>query len=146
MSEPVLYPPKDNDEAFRFTWLRAFHRPIVIRLQKHNDGYTLVAKEMINRGGYRPQQIKLDSQQELTAGEWENVKQKISAAGFWQMPANDPQPPPNDGAEWIFEVVLNNKYHFVERNMPADEDKKFRDACLYLLSLAKLDIPKKDQY
>ena len=142
--EPNLYINNSEDEIYRFTWIRSFHNPIAVRFQKHNDSYILYTKEMVNNDGYILQEIKTNTEEKLTSYEWKNFKEKIENLNFWNVPANDPAPGANDGALWILEARVNNKYHFAERNMPADN--KYRICCKYLLSLSKLNIPVNDQY
>jgi hypothetical protein len=142
--EPNLYINNSGDEIYRFTWIRSFHNPIAIRFQKHNNSYILYTKEMVNNGGYILQEIKVNTEEKLTAYEWNNFKEKIDRLNFWNVPANDPNPESHDGAQWILEARVKNNYHFAERNMP--EDNNYRACCKYLLSLTKLKIPEKDQY
>ncbi len=144
MKESNIYTSKGDDEIYRFTWLRAFDNPIAIRFQKHNNTYTLYTKELLDYRGCIPQVIKVNTEEEMTFEEWEKFKSKIAYLNFWNTVPNDPFPKPHDGAEWILEGFSNNKYHFIVRTSPADND--YRDCCKYLLSLTKLIIPEKDQY
>jgi hypothetical protein len=144
MKEPNLYTNNNNDEVYRFTWVRSFDNPIVIRFEKHNNNYTLYAKEMINNEGYLPPELKVNRTKNMTAYEWMRLEDKIKELGFWNVPTKDPRPEPIDGAEWILEAIVKNKYHFIQRNSPTD--KKYRACCKYLLSLTQLKIPEKDQY
>ncbi len=144
MKEPNMYTTKSDDEIYRFTWLRSFHNPIAIRFKKHNNTYTLCTKELLDYQGYIPQEIKVNTEEEMTVEEWEKFKSKIDYLNFWRIISNDPFPRPHDGAEWILEGFSKNKYHFIARTSP--EDKNYRDCCRYLLSLTNLNIPLKDQY
>lgn len=144
MKEPNIYTFRGDDEIYRFTWLRSFHNPVAIRFQKHNNIYTLFTKELFDYRGYIPQEIKVNTEEEMTFEEWEKFKSKIKYLNFWETVPNDPFSKPNDGAEWILEGFFKNKYHFIVRTSP--EDKDFRDCCKYLLSLTKLNIPANDQY
>jgi hypothetical protein len=144
MKEPNIYISKDDDEIYRFTWLRSFHNPIAIRFEKHNNNYTLYTKELLDYQGYIPNAIKVNKEEEMTFEEWEKFKSKIEYIDFWKTAVNDPFPRPFDGAEWIMEGFSKNKYHFIVRTSPADKD--YRDCCKYLLSLTRLNIPEKDQY
>jgi hypothetical protein len=142
--EPNLYINKNGAEVYRFTWLRSFHNPIVIRFEKHNETYTLYTKELLDNEGYMPNEIKVNAKVEMASLEWQNFKSKIDDLDFWNVIPNDPDPKPNDGAEWILEGVSKNKYHFIARTSPAD--KKYKACCRYLLFLSKLKIPKENIY
>ena len=144
IKEPNIYSYNCDDEIYRFTWLRSFHNPIAIRFQKHNNIYTLFTKELLDYRGYIPQEIKVNTETEMTFEEWERFKNKINYTNFWNTASNDQLPRPHDGAEWILEGFSKKKYHFIVRTSPSD--KNYRDCCKYLLSLAELNIPKKEQY
>jgi hypothetical protein len=142
--EPDIYTYSGKDEIYRFTWLRSFDNPVVIRFQKHENTYILYTKEMLDNGGYIPQEIKTDTKQEMTIFEWGTFKHKIDDFYFWNIVPNDPEPRPNDGAEWILEGASKNKYHFIARTSPVDN--KYKACCKYLIFLSKLKIPEKNIY
>lgn len=144
VKEPNIYTYTGGDEVYRFTWLRSFDNPMVIRFEKWNNTYTLYTKELLNNKGYIPQEIKVNAKREMTSLEWRDLKSKIEDLDFWNVIPNDPDPKPNDGAEWILEGVSKSKYHFIARTSP--QDKKYKDCCKYLLSLSKLKIPKENIY
>jgi hypothetical protein len=43
-----------------------------------------------------------------------------------------------DGAEWILEGARDGRYHVVARLSP--QDGTYREACLYLLNLSKIEV------
>jgi hypothetical protein len=144
LNEPNIYTYNGDDEIYRFTWLRSFHNPVIIRFEKHKTNYTLYTKELIDNEGYIPQEIKKNTKLEMTLSEWENFKNKASNLNFWSMLPNDPNPRPMDGAEWILEGVSKNKYHFIARTSPVDT--KYKTCCKYLLFLSKLKILEENIY
>ena len=75
---------------------------------------------------------------------YKKFKNKINYTNFWNTASNDLLLRPHDGAEWILEGFSKKKYHFIVRTSPSD--KNYRDCCKYLLSLAELNIPEKEQY
>ncbi len=141
--EPYLYNYKGDVETYRFTWLRSFHNPIVIRFQKQGNDHILTTKEMIDYDGYIPDKIIVNTTQYLTASAWNKWELKISKIDFWSKQPNDPEPRGTDGAEWILEANIKGKYHFISRQSPYDE---YRKCCEYLLFLSKLKIPEKAIY
>ena len=53
MREPLIYGDKSKNEVYRFTWLRTFHNPIAIRIEKMvthilSIGNYAMAPEVIN--------------------------------------------------------------------------------------------------
>lgn len=142
--EPYLYNYKGADEFYRFTWLRSFHNPIVIRFQKQNGNYILSTKEMIDNRGYAPDISVVNSTQHLTASKWNKLESKLSRLNFWNKETHDPDPiSATDGAQWILEANIKGKYHFIDRQFP---ENRYKDCCLYLLFLSRLKIPKEDIY
>jgi len=144
LKEPILYKNKSEDEVYRFTWLRAFNNPVIIRFEKHNNAYTLYTKEMLDYKGYIPQKIKVNKAQQMNEYVWYSFKEKLKDIDFWKLNSKDTEPTPSDGAEWLLEGATKNMYHFTERNSPSS--KKYRSCCLYLLTLSNLDIPEKEIY
>jgi hypothetical protein len=143
-NEPNIYTYNGDDEIYRFTWLRSFHNPVIIRFVKHDNAYTLYTKELLDNDGYIPQEIKVNAKVEMTSLDWQNFKSKIDDLDFWNIVSNDTEPRPNDGAEWILEGVTKNEYHFITRT--SSGDAKYRACCKYLLFLSKLKIPEENIY
>ncbi len=141
--EPYLYNYRGNDEIYRFTWLRSFHNPVVIRFQKQGNDHDLTTKEMTDYDGYIPNKTIVNSVRCLGNAEWGEWELKINRLNFWQQPTHDPEPRPMDGAEWILEANIKGKYHFTTRTMP---DNNYQETCKYLLRLSGLKIPKEQIY
>lgn len=141
--EPNVYRYSGKDDIYRFCWLRSFNNPVVIKLQKHEDEYILTTKEMINNGGYIPNEFVVNSNRSLSVLTWNDWEIKLGRIGFWNRPAFDPASRPMDGADWILEAKINGKYHFVTRY---SNDIFFRECCKYLLRLSNLKIREEDIY
>jgi hypothetical protein len=144
LQEPTLLNYSGNIEIFRFTWLRTFHNPIAIRIQKQNDTISLILKVSNGQGGYNPGHIITDKTINITITEWNNFINKIEQIDFWNLSVRDPGMLGNDGAEWILEGVFKNKYHFTTRWSPGQSE--YGKCCRYLIELSKIEIPKEDQY
>ena len=89
MSEPSLScGPLNEARTYRFTWLRAKHHPIAIRVN-HVDGRThLIAVELDGAGGYRPGVVARRVDRDLSAAQWESLVTALEQARFWRMPTN----------------------------------------------------------
>ena len=143
-NEPILYHNHSQDEIYRFTWLRSFNNPVVIKFERHNSDYILTTKEIVDYQGYRPDEFIHNDKATFSLFQWTILEATVERSGFWNMQAKNPEPAAHDGAEWILEANVIGKYHCVERQSP--QDKTFRDCCLYLLSLSRLNIPQRDIY
>jgi hypothetical protein len=141
--EPNLYTYSGEDNIYRFTWIRSFHNPVVIRFQKHGNEYILTTKEMISNDRYIPNEFVVNTSQHLTAAKWKKLEFKLGRINFWNKASIDSEPTATDGAQWILEAKVDGKYHFVQR-MFVEMDLK--ECCKYLLQLSKLKIREEDIY
>jgi hypothetical protein len=108
--------PRAVDEAYRFLWLRTFHHPISVRIETAGGKAILVAVELDGKGGYEPGAVERRKTRTLTAEEWRSLLAAVSAAGFWELPTEDPKAQHGfDGAEWIIEGYRAGTYHVVDR-------------------------------
>ena len=119
-------------ETLRFTWLRTFHHPVVIRIETARGRSHLVAKEMSGRGGYDPGEIARQLDRALSATEARALDALLVRARLF---AGTPR---NcsfglDGAQWLFEGVDAGGYHFLDRWSP--EDGPAREVGTFLLGL-----------
>ena len=144
MKEPVIFTDKTKNEVYRFTWLRTFHHPVAIRIEKHNDSYVLYWKMCDGAGGYKPGKLIVDRQKTVTRVTWEEFTSKLRTIGFWQM-STSVKVLGNDGAEWILEGKLVNDYHVVTRWTP-NASSDYYKCCDYLIGLTDLKIIEKDKY
>ena len=133
--------PGPGRELFRFLWLRSFHPPVIVRIERNSQGYALVAKVLTGAGGYDPGKIGRTTEHVLSAEDMRKFKEHVRSAWFWQSPT---VPPPSgsavvDGAQWIVEVVDGEQYHVVDRWSPPERDA-FRELGLYFLRLARIQI------
>jgi enterochelin esterase family protein len=146
MGEPVLSSGKEpSDFAFRFLWIRTFHHPIAVRIQRAGSSTILRGVELDGRGGYDWGKIVKEVNRELSPAEVETVLAELSKGGFWQMePREDRSRIGLDGATWILEGSQNGKHREVMRWCPKSGD--LRDICLSFLQLAGLTVPAEEIY
>jgi len=141
--EPVLYNYRGLDEIYRITWLRAFHLPIVFRFQKQGFNFLLTTKVLLQRSNEYPDELETNTITSVSFFKWYKFKGKLAEADFWKLNSNDASAQPNDGSEWMVEGVKEGKYQMIARWSPEPD---LRKACLYLLSISNLKIPKRDIY
>jgi len=144
LNEPKLY--KDYDfETYRFTWLRTFHNPISIRLEKRNNEYLLFVKRANGAGGYSPGKLVQNDTIQITESQWDDVISKIYNLNFWEIPTVEwSNMIIMDGAEWIFEARKNGKYNMVYRQ--SGKGSEIKELCMMLYELSGLKIKKKEIY
>ena len=139
MDEKSLLKVSDgNTEIYRFLWLRSFHHPIFIRVERKQNKIKIFAKELDGAGGYEPGKTLKTYNRSLTADEWRKFLSLLENSNYWNLPTK--KDIGRDGAEWILEGVKDNRYHVVDRWSP--EKGEYREACIYLLGLSGLDIDK----
>lgn len=144
MKEPSLSCGSlDADESYRFTWLRTFHRPIVVRLSWLRDGGDLVAVVLDGAGGYEPGKVAKTVRRRIEGREWQSLQAALT--GFWTLPTkNKADANGCDGAQWIIEGRRQGQYHIVDRWTP--DDGAYRDLGLLFLKLTGIEVPKADIY
>jgi hypothetical protein len=121
LKEPIIKDYQGDKEIYRFTWLRTFHHPVSVRLEKQRDIIKLFAKVCDGAGGYEPKQIIFDTTITVTANEYNLLTKKVTDIGFRNLPTEKRDGNGMDGSEWIIEVVKDNKYHMVTRWTPSIE-------------------------
>ena len=123
--EPSLYllsksKPKAQPQVVRFTWLRSFHPPVIIRVVADQPTqWRLIGKELSGTGGYKPGVIRQSVVRTLTRREAADLQVLLSRAKpFTEEPGDCVIGV--DGAEWIIEGVDQSGYHFIKRWSPSD--------------------------
>jgi hypothetical protein len=144
LKEPILFTDKSRTEVYRFTWLRTFHNPISIRIEKNNDSYFLSWKLSSGAGGYEPGQMTIDKHKQVGRNEWENFIKLIDQIDFWNL-KTDKNNFGLDGSSWILEGKTSLKYHVVDVWTP-NKMSKYYQCCDYLISLTDFKIKESEKY
>ena len=145
MGEPtLLYGPPTTAETYRFLWLRTFHHPVSVRIERRGDDVQLHAVELDGQAGYEPGQIMRCVDKTLSIEEWSALSDQLDRLQFWTQAAEDPDRGGKDGARWILEGRRNDKHHVTDRWSP--DDGPYRDTGLLFLKLSGLPIPEDDLY
>jgi hypothetical protein len=132
-------------EIYRFLWLRSFHHPVFVRVERSRNQVRLSTAESDGAGGYGPGKTFRRSSRNLDQTEWCEFLKLLRQADYWNLPT-DRRENGLDGAQWILEGVRENRYHLVDRWSP--EAGEYREACVYLLRLSgfEIDNPEEDLY
>ena len=115
--------------AIRFTWLRSFHPPVVIRaegLGSRAPGLTV--KQLSGTGGNAPGTVSRESTRALSLVEARKLVGLIGHVTFLQPLVAAPLGPCDrrvkipglDGAQWVIEVVDKDGYHFADAQSPEE--------------------------
>jgi hypothetical protein len=116
MNEPRL-PGLARDvsaDVYRIMILPTWGNPIVVRVQKHGELYSLSARRLDGQGGYDPGKLAEAKDIELSADDSKSLAALIQNLHFFQLPTKD-DVRGLDGDEWIIEGVSQRKYHVVVR-------------------------------
>jgi len=123
--EPSLYaasrrPDASRRESWRFDWLRTFHKPVFIRVDRlANGALSLTATRLDGKGGYSPGAVEARAHRMLTPQEEARFRAALQAADGLDLPPSSCQRGA-DGAEWIFEANDKGAYRYVHRWTPQD--------------------------
>lgn len=137
MDEPPIRPSATaSSDVVRFLYLRSFHHPIAVRLERRFSGVTLTAVELDGAGGYEPGEIARRISRKVSSEHWAEVAQLLENSGFWDLPTSRERVS-IDGARWILEASVDGRHHVVQRSSP-DEPATlgFRATCVWLLDVA----------
>lgn len=145
LKEPSLYSQnvEDNFESYRFLWLRSFHNPISIRIEKKQNRISLYWKIGKGEGGYAPQGIKKQGKRNLKECDWNEFMRLIILTNFDSLPNEHRFFPENDGATWTIERKMSNSF---KAHNTINPNKEFRECCLFLLKLSKIKVKEAEIY
>lgn len=130
MNELPLPALENEDESYRFLWLRTFHKPVAIHVWRAGVRHFMIVKRLNGRSGYNPGRFDLYWSQSLSENEWDAFILHLEHSQYWLMPTENDLLM-FDGAQWIMEGYREGRYHVVDRQSP--ESGAYRDACMYLL-------------
>lgn len=155
MNEARLWPTSTSTESYRFTWLRSFHVPVVIRVERSGGVAQLHVKQLgamnVSSDGTHTGRLTVDRSRTLTSEEWSQLALKLQAANFWGLKvrhATGDKEVYADGASWLLEGTRSGLYRAYDAFSPEEEGEAgaFRAACLQLVELAGLSIPEDEVY
>jgi hypothetical protein len=133
MNEPRLPGlAKDvNADVYRIMILPTWGNPIVVRVQRHGDLYSLSARRLDGQGGYDPGKLVEAKDIELGADDSKSLAVLIQNLNFFQLPAED-RVRGFDGDQWIVEGVSQGKYHVAVRWCADSYDPEKRKLTTFL--------------
>lgn len=123
--EPSLFEASQRAGAsrlrtYRFTWLRTFHGPVIVRVERDAAGGTrLIAKRLSGHGGYEPGSVDALVERRLTRPEQVAFDRALAGANHLRLPPVDCRMGA-DGSRWIMEANDGGVYRYVNRWTPED--------------------------
>ncbi len=113
--EPKLCNYIGDVESIRFTWLRAFENPVVIRISNLNDTAFVRIKELSMKTSENDTpKIVLDTIMALKKEIWEKAVSDLDKNNYVNV-INRDTILGKDGASWILESRLHNSYNYIIR-------------------------------
>jgi len=143
MKEPLLFNKPIQKEVFRFTWLRTFDEPVVIRIEKESNQISVSWKVADGKGGYEPGNLITNMNKSISIHDWDEFTDLVKKIDFWNMKRSGQSG--FDGSEWILEGVNESNYHVVSVWTP-NAKSEFYKVCNYLIELTNLKIDEKEKY
>jgi hypothetical protein len=133
MKEPRLpgFAKDVNADVYRIMILPTWGNPIVARVQRHRDLYSLSARRLDGQGGYDPGKLVESKNFELSVEDSKKLEQLIQSVSFFQLPTDD-DVFGHDGDEWIMEGVSQGQYHVVARWCADSYDPEKRKLTAFL--------------
>ncbi len=144
MKEPLIFNKKQDKSIFRFLWLRTFHQPITIRIEKYSNICSLTWKLCDGAGGYKPGNVIVNETKPVDKQTWNKFQLLLAKADFWNLKTNEAGISGLDGSHWILEGVDEKKYQVVDRWTPGSG--RFYECCDFLIGLTNLAIKKNEKY
>ena len=142
--EPVLnhgYKTK----VYRLLWLRSFDVPVVIRMEKTRRNVVLYWKiPRLNEKLQAYDDTAATYKKSLTVAQWKTFQKLLTTIDYWSMIPMDYLSDGADGAIWLLEAAINNRYKVTERT--GYIYPKYTKCLSYLISLTDLTIPKGKMY
>jgi hypothetical protein len=138
-NEPLLYNKELNKEVYRFVWDGAFYLPLVIRIEKIKDKYTLYWKFLKLCNSKNKTKTVINSKV-ITKKEWARFIILLKKSFFWNL-QSAVYSYGCDGAVWSLEGVDAKRYQFVARwsgYLILRRDDKINICNEYLINLTDL--------
>lgn len=140
MAEPAMTAIATRaNQAFRFTWLRTFDRPVMVRIESRANEIVLEATVLSGAGGYEPGVAVERVTRKLTDAEWRSIDEGAERIGFWELEHEIDLG--FDGSSWLLEGVRGDNYWCFEQWSPeSGPGDGFRRLCLAMVALSGLKI------
>ena len=128
--EPILYKGNGNLKVYRFTWLRSFDNPVILKLYEESGQVLLETKWLHADGAVSKSTVK-----RLSGKRMAEFEKLLTSGSFWNSPAVLSVGPVVDGSRWLLEARDRMSYHFMSRYSPnSDKPQVIRSAGEWLIA------------
>jgi len=136
LGEPVLYNKTEKPiNVVRFTHLGTWSNPYSYRIEQDKSSISITYNKSNGHGGYQAGRRIEHETKKIGAEKWSLVIAKMDSINFWNKGTHD-ENLILDGAEWIFEALINGRYHFITRNSPDYYDgKDYAELCNLIIQI-----------
>jgi hypothetical protein len=136
MREPVLYNKTDKKtNIIRFTHLGTWGNPYSYRIEQSESDISITYNKTNGSGGYNTGKIIEHGTKKIDVEKWNLVISKMQSIDFWNIGTHD-ENMILDGEEWIFEAVIDGRYHLITRNSPAFYGgKEYAELCNLIVQI-----------
>ncbi|MCG2431024.1 hypothetical protein [Aequorivita xiaoshiensis] len=130
LGEPILYTKTNKQKKIiRFTHLGTWSNPYSYRLEKKDKVIKITYNKTKGLGGYKAGRRIKHKTKKVALEKWEEIIEKVENIDFWSIETHDPNMV-LDGEEWILEILIDDRYHFISRNSPDVYDgKEYAELC-----------------
>lgn len=156
MNEPILCDKTNNHlNIFRFTHIGSRTNPYAIRVELIDSIVFINYKQTDGNSGEYERPFIKEIQKKMQISDWKMLLSKVEKAHFWDMHTYRKNKynacVPFDPAEWIFEGLKGDKYHFVTRDSPeCNNELDYLELCKmfsdFFTETEKFFAPKKDPH
>lgn len=135
-------------ESYRFLWLRSFHNPVMVRVDRTPAGTFVTAKQLDGSGSV-PGCVNRSVRRQLSDEETDGLLARYRAVFATPLPASGSGnlTVGADGAQWVFEKTGESVR--VVRDLWSPDEPRFaayRALCLYMVRLARFHVPENEVY
>ena len=134
MGEPILYSKTNQSKNFiRFSHFGSWSSPYSFRMEQNKSKVSISFNKTLGQGNLGDRDIENGTiecgTKEINVKKWNLVIAKMDSIDFWKMETHDKEMI-LDGEEWVFEALINGRYHLVMRNSPESYNgKEYAELC-----------------
>ena len=134
LKETIIYKMKnENLKILRFTHLGTWSNPYSYTFENRNGQIKATFNKTKGLGGYQAGRRISHKEKTIQNEKWNQIVKNIESVNFWKIQTHDPNMI-LDGEEWILEVLIDGKYHFVTRNSPTNYGgKEYAELCKLII-------------
>jgi hypothetical protein len=139
--------PASAPESYRLLVMASFRPVSLIHIRGiEGPSCSRTAKTWLGHPLKAMGRLDVNTVRQLRSEEQRTLRRHLYDSAFWKLDTESPRSG-LDGATWVFEGFRGGRHHVVARWSPSEDgpDRKFRDLCAYMTTLADLDTRDSDE-